>query len=294
MKTIKGTNVFGEKVNMPLNNYHCNNKLNDLDGTAWIKHLKSWFILNAREKLAFDHPATFPPELPMHFIEFFTKKHQVVLDLFMGIGSTIIAAQKLYRNAIGIDLNKEFCDITQSRLDKTNDVSKIQLFNADSRHITQLWKEQQLPQVDFVITSPPYFNMLAYSRGGVKSRHHKLEEQGKKMTYGDNQQDLSNIDDYYTFLDELVAIFVELRPIMKKNAYMVIVVQNIYVKEGYVVPLAFDLACQLGRAFALKPEMIWCQDNKPLHIWGYPITYMGNYHHHYCLVFQNTYDAGSE
>lgn len=54
------------------------------------------------------HSATFPKSLPEWFIRLFTKENDIVLDPFMGSGTTILVANRLCRNAIGIDLLKEY------------------------------------------------------------------------------------------------------------------------------------------------------------------------------------------
>ena len=68
------------------------NKLNDLDARAWLKFQKSWFIHNPPPRRAGCalHPAKFPETLAQEFIEFFTKKGQVVLDPMVGTGSTMV------------------------------------------------------------------------------------------------------------------------------------------------------------------------------------------------------------
>ena len=56
------------------------------------------------------HSATFPKPLPNWFIRLFTDPGDVVLDPFIGSGTTAFAALELGRKAIGIEINEEFCD----------------------------------------------------------------------------------------------------------------------------------------------------------------------------------------
>ena len=74
------------------------NKLNELSGKEWIKFTKTWFIHRPapRENAKLLHPAAFPESLAKEFIEFFTKRGQLVLDPFLGTGSTLIALQALH------------------------------------------------------------------------------------------------------------------------------------------------------------------------------------------------------
>jgi DNA modification methylase len=63
-----------------------------------------------------EHSATFPLELPKWFIKLFTKKDDIVLDPFVGSGTTAIACKELSRNYIGIDIDKNICNLTRGRL----------------------------------------------------------------------------------------------------------------------------------------------------------------------------------
>jgi DNA modification methylase len=62
------------------------------------------------------HSAAFPVELPKWFIKLFTQYNDVVLDPFMGSGTTAVACQELNRRFIGIELNGEYCTLAQDRL----------------------------------------------------------------------------------------------------------------------------------------------------------------------------------
>ena len=62
------------------------------------------------------HPAVFPISLPKKCIELFTHRGELVLDPFLGIGSTLIAARDLTRNAVGFDLNPKYTDFAKKRL----------------------------------------------------------------------------------------------------------------------------------------------------------------------------------
>lgn len=77
-----------------------------------------WDYLNAGDKDPFKrkHPATFPDQIPIDFITCFSPLDGVVLDPFIGCGSTAVAAKKHGRNYIGIDVSKEYCDLSEQRL----------------------------------------------------------------------------------------------------------------------------------------------------------------------------------
>lgn len=256
------------------------NKLNDLTGKEWIQFTKSWFIFDAlasdlkeEEKVTKEtkqHPATFSPTLIEEFIRFFTKKNELVLDPFVGIGSTLVACDRQQRRGIGIELNEKFAQIAQKRTSQ-------RVIIGDSTKISGM----NLPQIDFCITSPPYSDMLTKIDVSQKKRIKK----NLQTKYSDLPADLGNIKDYDVFLDVLSNIFFDIYDITKENGYLVIIIQNFRQKE-YMVPLAWDLTKKLSTKWVFKGEKIWLQNHKPLHPFGYPFDYVSNVHHHYCLIFK--------
>lgn len=63
------------------------------------------------------HSAAFPEELPEWFIKLFTREGDVVLDPFMGSGTTNVVAQRLSRHSIGIEILPEYFDLVKAQLD---------------------------------------------------------------------------------------------------------------------------------------------------------------------------------
>jgi len=63
-----------------------------------------------------NHSAAFPMSLPTWFIKLFTLPGDIILDPFIGSGTTAMAAQRLGRNYIGIDINEEYCQMSEERL----------------------------------------------------------------------------------------------------------------------------------------------------------------------------------
>ncbi|MCL2095996.1 MAG: site-specific DNA-methyltransferase [Oscillospiraceae bacterium] len=66
-----------------------------------------------------NHSAAFPEELPSWFIKLFTRENETVLDPFVGSGTSAVAAKKLGRNYIGVDIIREYCDLSESNLKKS-------------------------------------------------------------------------------------------------------------------------------------------------------------------------------
>ena len=260
-----------------------NNKLNDLSGKEWIKFTKSWFILRPKKRdRKIVHPASFPEELVEGFIKFFTKQDQWVLDPFLGSGSTLIACKNTLRNGIGMEITKKYADIARERLKQNRLVeSKQFVIEGDSKNISKIWKEKNLPLIDFCITSPPYWNQLSRNKIRQKERIKK----GLDTKYSEDSNDIGNIEEYRKFLEAQEKIFDEVYKVMKSNSYLVVITNNVFA-EGRLYPLAFDTLNSLGKMWVPKDEKVWLQDDKSLLPLGIYSAWVGNRAHQYCLVFR--------
>lgn len=85
------------------------------DFIAWTYGM---WRFNSEKKTKIGHPAPFPVELPKRCIELFSYQGDLVLDPFMGSGTTLVAARETERKAIGIDISKEYCDLAKNRLEE--------------------------------------------------------------------------------------------------------------------------------------------------------------------------------
>jgi len=269
---------------------HRRNTLNDLTGREWIKFTKSWFICDSRRYLKNKdtalHPARYPEEMVSEFVGFFTKPGDWVLDPFCGSGATLVSCQETGRNGVGIELSSGYAQVARQRLLALQFDTENRVLEGDARDASALLASDGPAQFDFVMTSPPYFDMLRKSRGGVESAAKKRAKAGLDTHYSDDRRDLGNITDYEEFVEELGSVFDGFAPLLKAGRYLVVVIQNLRDTDGEVRPLAWDLARRMSRTYSFQGERIWCQNSKPLGIWGYPTVFVPNVHHHYCLIFR--------
>jgi len=265
------------------------NKLNNLTNKAWLKFQKSWFIHNPppRKKGVLVHPAKYPETMAQEFIEFFTKEGETVLDPMAGTGSTLIAALRAGRNSYGIELNLKYAQIAQQTIEAERNILgdavanlKSEIINGDAAQITNYG----LPLMDYVLTSPPYWDML-HAKGSENQKKRRDSDE-LDVHYSDDPNDMGNISDYEEFLEKLVSIYKELKPLLREKAYLTIIVKNVK-KGGKIYPLAWDIGRELGKTFTLKDEKIWLQDNQPLAPYGMGSAWVSNTFHHYCLQFRN-------
>lgn len=83
----------------------------------FIEQTKSIWSFSTESAKRVNHPAPFPVELPRRCIEMYSFAGDVVLDPFLGSGSTAIAAIRTGRRYVGVDISREYCEISQSRID---------------------------------------------------------------------------------------------------------------------------------------------------------------------------------
>jgi len=62
-----------------------------------------------------DHNATFPVELPHNIVTTFSNKDEIILDLFLGSGSTLIACEQTDRTCYGMELDPKYVDVIRKR-----------------------------------------------------------------------------------------------------------------------------------------------------------------------------------
>jgi len=96
--------TLSQTVTRPINMTKCR-------GTVW-----DYMMAGDKNPLKRRHPAVFPDKIPFDFIQCFCPKDGIVLDPFVGSGSTAVMAKILGRHYIGIDISKEYCELSEERL----------------------------------------------------------------------------------------------------------------------------------------------------------------------------------
>jgi len=222
------------------------------------------------------HPAVFPIALPAKCIKLFTHEGELVLDPFVGSGTTLLAAQDLNRNAVGFDLKKEYIELTRSRLTQTRlSGETLQIAIQDDAHNIPQYLEDET--ISLCITSPPYANMLNRRRlnksirGNLRQNEYYLQVQ----QYSKDPRDLGtmNPSQYAKALEE---IYHGILPLMRPKAHCVINVTDLW-WENKRVPVHVYVIEALERAgFELRNIMIWDRRNlvNQVGIFGWPSNYI--------------------
>lgn len=262
--------------------YDKRNKLNELTGKEWLKLSKSVWLSkrNALDKDAFKHPAPFLIDDIKKLILLFTKKNDIVLDPFMGSGTTILAAAMNGRYGVGIELNKTYCILAKHRLKKTKCKSSCyKIFNNDS--MKKLSSQQK---IDYCVTSPPYHNIL--KNNGMGIRYDGSQKRQGVEYYSDDPNDVGNQKTYVQYVKLVKNIMAEVYEKLKNGKYCTIVISDFTVKKKETNAHGDVIKFMQKIGFEFVGNIILVQDSKPLYPFGYPYAFKINHVHQYLLNFR--------
>jgi DNA modification methylase len=214
------------------------NRLNALDGRTWTRYSVSiWDMGKSVEEARLGHPALFPVALIQRLLEIYTQPEDLVLDPFVGTGSTLIAAQSTSRRAIGFEIAPQFVGIAQERLRAAGaspqDSPDLTIYNEDARNLLSFVRSNS---VDLVVTSPPYWNI---------QRQRRTADGKAPRPYTSLSNDLGNIETYSDFLDALGTVFEGLFAAVKPGRWCILIVMDLRKADHFY---AFHIDCKIGRA----------------------------------------------
>jgi site-specific DNA-methyltransferase (adenine-specific) len=90
-------------------------KTSDVGREEFMEWTLGLWAFNGQSPSQHGHPAPFPEELPRRLIKLFSFREDIVLDPFLGSGTTCRVAKNLGRRSVGVEINPEFCAIAASR-----------------------------------------------------------------------------------------------------------------------------------------------------------------------------------
>jgi DNA modification methylase len=236
------------------------NRISCVTAKEWVKGMVTiqTFYYNGRDIRDKNvHPAVYPISLPAHFIKLLTHEGELVLDPFAGIGTTLIAAKDLNRNAVGFDLKEEYIEITKKRLaQSTLSSATQQVMILDESHNIPHYLEENT--VSLCITSPPYANMLNRPRlnKSIRGDQRKNGQYLKTQQYSNNPLDLGTMN-HEAYSKALEEIYAGILPLMRPKAHCIINVNDVWWENKRNLTHIYVIEALQRAGFEFRNTFIW-------------------------------------
>jgi len=177
------------------------------------------------------------PYIPRNIILRYSKENDIILDQFVGSGTTLVETRLLNRRGIGVDINPETLKIAEEHISfEKENTGVAKLYQGDSRDLHFLPNDY----VDLITTHPPYANIIKYSE--------------------DIEEDLSHLK-VPDFLNEMRKVAAESYRVLKKDKFCAILIGDTR-QKGNIIPLGFSVMEVFKEAgFKLKEIIIKEQHN---------------------------------
>lgn len=220
-------------------------KYNDLDMTKWREYediySDSLWLINKRDKSGahkFKYHGNFVPQIAFQLFSRYTKKGDWILDPFMGSGTSLIEAQRMDRNSVGIELQESVASDAEERIhSEAKEGIKAKVVVGDSRYIdlAPIMEELNIKKFQFVMLHPPYWDIIHFS---------------------DRPDDISNCETLEAFQEAFNEVVDNTTKHLEKNRYCGLVIGDKY-SNSQITPLGFIcMDLMLKKGFMLKAIVV--------------------------------------
>jgi hypothetical protein len=262
-------------------------RVNDIDLSRWRDYDHVWtdslWMIGPRDRTGghqLDYHGNFVPQIATQVFTRYTCRDEVVLDLFLGSGTSAIEAVRMERRCIGVELKPDLVEHVRAKLSSvTPDMAQVQLLQGDSaapstlERVRQALGVWQQSHAQLLILHPPYWDIVPFS---------------------DRPEDLSNAPSLDTFLDMFRRVAANGWELLEAGRYAVLVIGDKYAR-GQLVPLGFQ-CMGVMQAVGFQPKAIVVKDiqgnergkGRAKNLWRYRALAGGYYifTHEYVMIFQ--------
>lgn len=260
-------------------------KYSDIDLNNWreYEHIETgtlWMIPSrakgAGHKL--DYYGGYVPQIATQVLSRFTKESDIVLDLFLGSGTTAIECANMNRRCVGVELKKDLVNYVNEKIDPEYR-DGICLLSGDSsnpkmsRHIQSACKSMDAEKAQLLILHPPYADIIKFS---------------------DNPNDLSNSPDADDFVEKFKRVAQNGYDCLEKGRHAVLIIADKYANSE-LIPLSF-LCMNAMNEVGFKTKSIIVKNiegneqgkGRTSNLWRYRALAGGFYifKHEYVMIFQ--------
>ncbi len=258
----------------------------DIDLNNWkeYSHIKTdtWWEFAQRDNTnghSNDYHGNYIPQIAQQLYERFTQKGDIILDMFLGSGTSAIEAKHMNRRCIGVELKPEQVEIVKNKFSQKELVTDIRLICNDSADISVKEKIQanldimRKEKAQFLILHPPYDDIIKFS---------------------DKKEDLSNCPSTEKFYELFKQVAQNGYDMLEKGRFAALIIGDKYA-NGEIVPLGADCAQKMREiGFKMKAVIVKNMEGnerakgKTANLWRYRALNGGFYifKHEYIYVFQ--------
>lgn len=259
---------------------------NDIDLNNWklYSHIKtgSLWEFSSRDKSnghSYDYHGNYIPQIATQLFERFTKKNDVILDLFFGSGTSGIEALNMERRCIGVELKEEMVDYVSKKFTKRELVSKMNIICADSASLNAKEKIEARLEImgkkaaQFLVLHPPYDNIIKFS---------------------DKKEDLSNCATTEEFYELFKKVAKNGYDLLEKKRFAALIIGDKYANSR-LVNLSFECQKRMEELGFITKAVIVKNitgnekaKGKQANLWRYRALAGGFYtfDHEYIIIFQ--------
>ena len=260
----------------------------DIDLRRWKEQgeviLDTLWLLGARAKNGphvGDYWGNFVPQIPRQVLLRFSKRGEVVVDLFSGMGTTLIECRHLGRHGIGVELNAAVAARSRERICLAENLyaisTKVLVGDATAAETVAAVRAELAAlgraQADCVILHPPYHDIIRF---------------------GDDPRDLSNAPSLAAFLEAFARAAANAHALLRPGRFMALVIGDIFSRSD-LVPLGFE-CMRVCREAGFRLRAINVKDiqgnergkGRSENLWRYRALRQGFYifKHEYVMIFR--------
>jgi DNA modification methylase len=211
-------------------------------------------------------------------IKLFTHEGELVVDPFVGSGTTLIASQDLNRSALGFDLQESYLQVCGRRLSEnlnlfaTNSPTHQMAVQDDAGNIPYYLDQES---VGLIWTSPPYANLLNRKRKNKSRRERKNDQYEVIEQYSQDERDLGTMP-LEAYTNAMGRIFATLLPLLRPKGHCVINVPDMWWEDERITLHVALIEELRKRGYELRNIIIWDRTNivNNIGIFGYPSNYI--------------------
>jgi 16S rRNA G966 N2-methylase RsmD len=258
----------------------------DIDLNSWKEypHIETgtWWEFASRAKgqgHSFDYHGNYIPQLAEQLFTRFTKKNDIVLDMFLGSGTSAIEALNLERRCIGVELNPKVVEMVSDKFSQKDLVTNVRIINGDSAsgevkaQIDDTLELMRAKKAQFLVLHPPYDDIIKFS---------------------ETKEDLSNCSSTDEFIELFGKVAKNGYDSLEKGHFAALIIGDKYA-DSQLIPLGFMCMQKMQEAGFITKSIIVKNiegnekaKGKTANLWRYRALAGGFYifKHEYVMVFQ--------